>query len=73
MDRLDQKLLVDLNTAKESLLQVASQRPDWTAFELKKQARGRESASIMGLALYALLEEGKLIRTPNYRVRLAQS
>lgn len=71
VDALDDRLRADILAAKKQILQTAATRPSWTAFDLKKHARRRQSAATMGLALYALVDEGRIVRGPDYRVRLS--
>lgn len=62
-----------IKSAKERILEVAATKDEWTAFDLKQQARGDALAATMGLALSELIEEGKLEKTPPYGIRLASS
>ena len=70
VDQLERDLQADIAAAKQKLLDVAAEREAWTAFELKKRARNGWSGSTMGLALYALLDEHRLVRGDDQRIRL---
>lgn len=61
----------DVIEAKAAIVRMAATRESWTAFDLKKHARERWSAATMGLALYALVDEGRVVRGDDHRVRLA--
>jgi hypothetical protein len=71
VDAVERNLQADIEAAKERLVEVAEQQSSWTSFELKKQARNGWSSSTMGLALYALLDEGRLVRGDDRRVRVS--
>jgi hypothetical protein len=68
-DPLDRILEADIAAAKTRMADVARQRDSWTAFDLKKHARNGWSGATMGLALYALLDEGRLVRGRDHRIR----
>lgn len=72
-DPLDQILEADLAAAKLRMADLARERDSWTAFELKQRARNGWSSATMGLALYALLDEGRLVRGRDHRVRASRS
>ena len=71
-DSVDRALEADVRAAKQKLVEVAAERDYWTAFELKKRARNGWGSSTMGLALYALLDEGTLARASDQRVYVPQ-
>jgi hypothetical protein len=70
-DLVEQNLQADIGAAKARLVELAAERESWTAFELKEHARNGWSSATMGLALYALLDEGRLVRDADQRVRVA--
>jgi RNA:NAD 2'-phosphotransferase (TPT1/KptA family) len=75
VDATDRVLDQEVEEARERLLEVA--RTDehrwWSARELKVRARNGWSSGVMGLALRALVAEGKLEqRRSDLRVQLRQ-
>jgi hypothetical protein len=73
-DATDRVLDEEIARARDQLLTVAaSESRWWTARELKVRARNGWSSGVMGLALRALIDDGKLEqRRSDLQVRLRQ-
>lgn len=71
LDAFDADARDQIRAAKESLADVARREPRrwWTAFDLKEEARNGWSAPTMDLALYDLLDEGRLEERADHRLR----
>ena len=70
-DAAERVLQDEITAAQEALLGLASQEPDrwWTPRELRIEARNGWSSGAMGLALAALVDDGRLEQRHDFRVR----
>jgi hypothetical protein len=71
LDAFDADAREQIEAAKRGLVELALTTPRrwWTAFDLKEEARNGWSAPTMDLALYDLVDEGRLEERHDHRLR----
>lgn len=71
LDPLNVILEGQILEAREAIVELAAQRPDywWTGHELKAQARRDWSSAVMGLAFRRLIAEGHFEQRRDLRVK----
>jgi hypothetical protein len=71
VDAVDVVLEEHIAAAKQALVDFSTAEPAewWTAFDLKARSRNGWSGSVMGLALYELLDENRFERGADLRIR----